>query len=157
MRIAVVGGGWAGLAGAVEAAARGHDVTLYEMARRPGGRARRVDGEAPALDNGQHILIGAYTETLRLMALVGADAERLLWRKPLTLAYADGAALALPAGEPRLAFARAVLGRRGWRWRDRWRLLLRRGRLGARRLSLRRRDSPSPNSRATFPPRCAPT
>ena len=124
MRIAVVGGGWAGLAGAVEAASRGHDVTLYEMARRCGGRARRLDGESPALDNGQHILIGAYTETLRLMALVGADAERLLWRRPLALAYPDGAALALPAGEPRLAFARAVLGRRGWRFGDRWRLLV---------------------------------
>jgi hydroxysqualene dehydroxylase len=124
MRIAVVGGGWAGLAGAVEAASRGHEVTLYEMARRSGGRARRVDGEAPALDNGQHILIGAYTETLRLMALVGADAERLLSRRPLTLAYPDGAALALPPGEPRLAFARAVLGRRGWRLGDRLRLLV---------------------------------
>jgi hydroxysqualene dehydroxylase len=123
MRIAVVGGGWAGLAGAVEAASMGHEVTLYEMARRSGGRARRVDGETPALDNGQHILIGAYTETLRLMALVGADAGQLLRRSPLTLAYPDGAALALPAGEPRLAFARAVLTRRGWRWRDRWRLL----------------------------------
>ena len=124
MHLAVVGGGWAGLAAAVEAVAFGHEVTLYEMARRPGGRARRVDGAEPALDNGQHILIGAYTETLRLMSLVGADADRLLWRRPLALAFADGAALALPAGAPRLAFARAVLGCRGWPWRDRWRLLL---------------------------------
>ena len=33
------------------------------------------------LDNGQHIMIGAYTELLRLMDLVGADAPRLLDRK----------------------------------------------------------------------------
>src|SRR5262249_54214406 len=36
------------------------------------------------LDNGLHILIGAYSETLRLMRLVGADPEALLQRLPLT-------------------------------------------------------------------------
>ena len=123
MRLAVVGGGWAGLAAAVEATLLGHRVSLYEMAHEPGGRARRVAATDPALDNGQHILIGAYVETLRLMAIVGADAERWLDRRPLTLAYADGGTLALPPGAPRVAFARAVLGRRGWTFGDRLRLL----------------------------------
>jgi len=40
--VAVIGGGWAGLAAAVEATARGHQVTLYEMAPTLGGRARRL-------------------------------------------------------------------------------------------------------------------
>jgi hydroxysqualene dehydroxylase len=124
MRLAIVGAGWAGLAAAVEAVQRGHEVSLYEMGRQPGGRARRVGDEPPFFDNGQHILIGAYSETLRLMTLVGADPGRLLWRRPLTLAFADGRALTLPTGEPRLAFVRAVLGRLGWRWRERWRLLI---------------------------------
>ena len=123
MRLAIVGGGWAGLAAAVEGVTRGHQVTLFEMAHHPGGRARRAGSAAPALDNGQHILIGAYTETLRLMARVGADATQLLERQPLTLAFADGEGLRLRAGEARLAFAAAVLTRRGWRWRDRLRLL----------------------------------
>ena len=123
MRLAVVGGGWAGLAAAVEATSHGHAVTLFEMAPQLGGRARRVDSGGLALDNGQHILIGAYTETLRLMRLVGADPQRLLWRMPLCLAFAEGGALVLPAGAPRLAFARAVLARSGWRWRDRFALL----------------------------------
>ena len=123
MRLAVVGGGWAGLAAAVEATLLGHQVCLCEMAHAPGGRARRVAAAEPALDNGQHILIGAYVETLRLMAIVGADAARLLDRRPLALAFADGGRLALPAGAPRVAFARAVLGRRGWSLRDRLRLL----------------------------------
>lgn len=123
MRLAIVGAGWAGLAAAVEAVTLGHEVTLLEMARHPGGRARRAGGDAAAFDNGQHILIGAYTESLRLMARVGADPQRLLWRTPLVLAHADGGALHLPAGDPRLAFARAVLARAGWRWRDRIRLL----------------------------------
>lgn len=123
MRLAIVGGGWAGLAAAVEAVTRGHQVTLFEMARHAGGRARRAGPGTPALDNGQHILIGAYTETLRLMARVGADATQLLERQPLTLAFADGAGLRLRAGEARLAFVAGVLARRGWRWRDRLRLL----------------------------------
>ncbi len=124
MRLAVVGGGWAGLAAAVEATSRGHTVTLYDMAAQLGGRARRVESSGLALDNGQHILIGAYTETLRLMARVGADPQRLLWRMPLCLAYPDGGRLALPPGDARLAFARAVLARAGWRWRDRLALLI---------------------------------
>ena len=123
MQLAVVGGGWAGLAAAVEGTLLGHAVTVYEMAPQFGGRARRVEGVGPPLDNGQHILIGAYSETLRLMELVGADPQRLLWRWPLTLAFAEGGALVLPAGGPRLAFARAILSRSGWRWRDRWALL----------------------------------
>ena len=125
MHVAVIGAGWAGLAAAVEATVRGHRVTLFEMAPAPGGRARRVvaGGELP-LDNGQHILIGAYTETLRLMKLVGIDPERSLMRMPLTLQFAEGGALRLPSGRPAPAFVRGVLSRRGWRWRDRLALLL---------------------------------
>jgi squalene-associated FAD-dependent desaturase len=123
MHLAVVGGGWAGLAAAVEATARGHAVTLYDMAPQLGGRARSFQGDGMVLDNGQHILIGAYTETLRLMTLVGADPRRVLWRMPLCLEFAGGGKLALPAGPPALSFARAVLARRGWRWRDRLALL----------------------------------
>jgi len=51
------------------------------------------------LDNGQHILIGAYAELLRLMRQVGVPPEALL-RLPLELRYADGFAfrsLRLPA------------------------------------------------------------
>jgi len=123
MRLAVVGGGWAGLAAAVEATVRGHAVTLIEMAPQLGGRARRVESAGLALDNGQHILIGAYTETLRLMERVGADPRCLLWRTPLRLEFADGGSFALPPGSPGLAFARAALGRTGWRWRDKLALL----------------------------------
>jgi NADPH-dependent 2,4-dienoyl-CoA reductase/sulfur reductase-like enzyme len=49
-RVAVVGGGWAGLAAAMEATLRGHAVTLYEMAPQLGGRARRVDIDGLMLD-----------------------------------------------------------------------------------------------------------
>lgn len=122
-RIAVVGAGWAGLAAAVEAVRQGAQVTLFEMAHAAGGRARRVSTTTGDFDNGQHILIGAYSATLALMRRVGADPQALLLRQPLRLIYPDGQGLALPAGAPLLAFIRAVLDARGWRWSHRLALL----------------------------------
>ena len=123
-RIAVVGGGWAGLAAAVTATEAGHHVTLFEMAPQLGGRARRVDhSDNLALDNGQHILIGAYCDTLALMRRVGADPDALLRRLPLALVGPDGNGLRLPAGAPGAAFIRAVLGRHGWSLGERLGLL----------------------------------
>lgn len=123
-RVAVVGAGWGGLAAAVRLVAAGARVTAYEMAPRPGGRARSLAEDAgERLDNGQHILIGAYTRTLALMREVGADPDRLLARGPLELRRADGGGLALPPGSPVPAFVRAVAGARGWSWRDKASLL----------------------------------
>ena len=73
-RVAIVGAGWAGLAAAVRAAQGGLAVSVFEASRSGGGRARAVplplpDGREVMADNGQHILIGAYSETLRLMRL----------------------------------------------------------------------------------------
>jgi hydroxysqualene dehydroxylase len=124
-RVAVVGGGWAGIAAAVGAVGAGHRVTLLEMAPRLGGRARQVEhSEGLALDNGQHILIGAYRETLALMRRVGADPDLLLQRSPLALVNPQGQGLRLPPGGPVQAFARAVLSHRGWSLSDRLGLLL---------------------------------
>jgi len=124
MRVAVVGAGWAGLAAAVQATRQGHQVTLFEMAGQAGGRARQVDVEGLALDNGQHILIGAYQATLALMERVGVPWPSLLQRLPLTLVDPDGQGLRLPPGPPLQAFARAVLGHGGWSWHERTALLL---------------------------------
>ena len=90
VKAAVVGGGWAGLAAAVELARTGFQVTVFEAARQLGGRARSVRTQGQLLDNGQHILIGAYGETLRLMRTVGADPDRLLHRLPLELSFPTG-------------------------------------------------------------------
>jgi squalene-associated FAD-dependent desaturase len=122
-RVAVIGGGWAGLAAAVEATRLGHAVTLFEMAAQFGGRARSVAVDHRALDNGQHILIGAYSATLALMRTVGVDAARVLERLPLTLVGPDRIGLRLPSGPPTLAFARAVIAHRGWSLRERLGLL----------------------------------
>jgi hydroxysqualene dehydroxylase len=123
LRVAVVGAGWAGLAAAVRLVEAGQQVVLYEMAATAGGRARSVLANEQVLDNGQHILIGAYMRTLALMRTVGADPQHLLARMPLTLRYPDGRGLSVPAGPASLGFARAVWGCVGWGWRDRLSLL----------------------------------
>lgn len=123
MRMAVIGAGWAGLSAAVHACQAGHAVHVFEMAHHAGGRARSTMGNAGSRDNGQHILIGAYAETLALMRLVGAEPDRLLCRSALALCYPDGVGLTLPAGHPVPAFVRGVLRARHWTWRERLALL----------------------------------
>ncbi|MBV8624880.1 MAG: FAD-dependent oxidoreductase [Herbaspirillum sp.] len=84
---AVIGAGWAGCAAAVTLAAAGHRVSLFEAARTLGGRARRIDLDGRLLDNGQHILLGAYRATLALMKQVGVSADAALLRLPLQMRY----------------------------------------------------------------------
>jgi squalene-associated FAD-dependent desaturase len=93
------------------------------MAGHWGGRARGVDIDGLWLDNGQHILIGAYARTLALMATVGVDIPAVLQRLPLELRYPDGRGLRMPAGPAWLAFGVAIAGCKGWSWADRWALL----------------------------------
>src|SRR5690349_21454812 len=121
--VAVVGAGWAGLAAAVEAAEAGAHVTLFEMAPSAGGRARDVAWHGRVLDNGSHICIGAYVETLRLLETVGVDVAAAFDRRPLTLVDCAGNGLRMRPGPPLRAFALAVLTRRGWSWRERFALL----------------------------------
>jgi squalene-associated FAD-dependent desaturase len=75
------------MAAAVALTERGVPVTVLESGLVPGGRARRVMSQGTELDNGQHILIGAYTELYRLMSTVGVPANALL-RMPLEIRYA---------------------------------------------------------------------
>lgn len=98
----VVGAGWAGLATAVSLSQAGIAVNLYESARQIGGRARRVPFESLTIDNGQHLLIGSYHETLALMQIIGIDIDKVLLRQPLQLISRtpDGNTVAIKA--PRL-------------------------------------------------------
>jgi hydroxysqualene dehydroxylase len=93
------------------------------MAPQLGGRSRGIDLNGIALDNGQHILIGAYVETLALMRTVGVDAGDAFVRTPLRVMYPDGVGLRLHAGAPMRAFGAAVLRQRGWRLGERLALL----------------------------------
>lgn len=88
--IAVIGAGWAGCTAAVELTQAGHQVTLFEASRQLGGRARRVDIGETVLDNGQHILLGAYKQSLQMMRKVGMAPEQAMLRLPLQMNYPAG-------------------------------------------------------------------
>ena len=117
--VAVVGGGWAGCAAALTLAEAGTTVTLYEASRILGGRARAVELEGRMLDNGQHILLGAYEQTLRLIArLHPAASPEGLWRLPLTLDQPPDFRLACPRLPAPLHLLAGLLGAHGLNWRE---------------------------------------
>lgn len=85
-QVAIIGGGWAGLAAAIELSRHPDiSVTLFEAARQLGGRARRVPFDQQRVDNGQHLLIGAYKETLSLIASLGQNLNEQFVRQALDL------------------------------------------------------------------------
>lgn len=106
--VIVVGGGWAGLTVAVELARHDIPVTLLESAKQLGGRARRVpfenhvkstanngtkdditsntaNNEKISVDNGQHLLLGAYEATLSMLRTIGVSENTVLKREKLVL------------------------------------------------------------------------
>ena len=82
-KVAIIGGGVAGLAAAAKLCQRGIAVTLFEAAPQLGGRARAFDYKGIELDNGQHILLGAYHQMLALLKLAGVAEQDVLLRVPL--------------------------------------------------------------------------
>lgn len=71
--VVIIGAGWAGLSAAISLVDSGKTVCIIESARQAGGRARKVQYKQYHVDNGTHIMIGAYTETLRLIKKVQQD------------------------------------------------------------------------------------
>ncbi len=119
--VAVVGAGWAGLSAALALAEAGLRVTLFESAPQAGGRARSVTLATPlgpiAIDNGQHLIVGAYRETLDLLARLGAGP--LLQRHRLHLVSTRGLSLrAAPLPAP-LHLAWGLLRADGLAWGER--------------------------------------
>ena len=120
MKLAVIGAGYAGMAAAVELTTAGRQVEVFEASRVLGGRARAVQIDGFSVDNGQHILVGAYTETLRLMRAVGADPDRLLRRTPLRFEFPGEFLMSAPRLPAPLHTAFALLLARGLDWREKW-------------------------------------
>jgi len=71
----VIGGGFAGLSSAVFLSQAGFKVEVLEASQKLGGRAYSFkDKETQTIiDNGQHILMGCYKETLKFLRLIGAE------------------------------------------------------------------------------------
>lgn len=83
--VTIIGAGWAGLTAAVILSQNNIPVRLLESAAQPGGRARRIEYQGMALDNGQHLLLGAYEHTLSLLAILGIEEHQVLARLPVRL------------------------------------------------------------------------
>jgi squalene-associated FAD-dependent desaturase len=118
-QVAIVGGGWAGCAAALTLAEAGLPVTLYEASRTLGGRARAVEFKNMTLDNGQHILLGAYEQTLQLIQrLTPSTDQDGLWRLPLTLDQPPDFRLVCPRLPAPLHLLAGLLGAWGLDWRE---------------------------------------
>jgi squalene-associated FAD-dependent desaturase len=85
MTVGIIGGGYAGMAAAVALADCAIPVTVFESAMQLGGRARGVGYQDTHLDNGQHLLLGCYVQTLHLIERVGGSIEQDFLRMPLQL------------------------------------------------------------------------
>lgn len=120
LRVAVIGAGWAGLAAAIELTRAGRPVTLFEAGRVPGGRARSVTLDGRTLDNGQHLLLGAYRDTLSLLHQIGIREASVLQRLPLQVRDNTGFRMALPRLPAPLNLACGLLTLRGVSWREKW-------------------------------------
>ncbi|RKQ55449.1 squalene-associated FAD-dependent desaturase [Vogesella indigofera] len=116
-RVAIIGAGWAGLAAAITLAPAAN-LVLFEAGKVAGGRARRVPLDGMALDNGQHILIGAYRESLRLMLQVGVDPAQALASQPLRWHQIDGVQLHCPDWPAPWHMLAGLCRARGLGWRD---------------------------------------
>ena len=116
--VAVIGAGYAGLAAAVALVDAGCAVTIFEANRVAGGRARRVEYRDTLLDNGQHLLLGAYRDTLDLMRKVGVP-ERAMHRFPLTLTIPGRLELRAPQLPAPLHLGWALMTAKGLTWKDR--------------------------------------
>jgi len=91
VRVAVVGGGLAGLAAALELVDARHEVVLHEARPTLGGAVQtlpeREGDPPPPPDNGQHIALGCFTEYRRFVERIGRGGA--LRREPLSLPVID--------------------------------------------------------------------
>lgn len=124
----IIGGGCAGFAAATALVESGARVLVVEARPGLGGRATAfTDPETgERVDNGQHILMGCYVETLAFLDRIGT-ADRVRWQSGLRVSMIDRAGhhsvLALPALPSPLHFLAGVLAWEALNWRERFSVL----------------------------------
>jgi squalene-associated FAD-dependent desaturase len=86
----IIGGGLAGLSAGVYAIRNGYKPIILEAAPRLGGRAQSFFDTHlnTVIDNGQHILMGCYKNTLQLMNICGAS-DNFIYQDSLRAAFID--------------------------------------------------------------------
>jgi len=119
LNVGIIGGGYAGMAAAAELTSRGIKVSVFESAKQLGGRARGVLHNDIQIDNGQHLLLGCYRETLRLIELVGGDIEKDFLCLPLQLDLHGQFSLKAPRLPAPLHLLVALLNAQGLTWAER--------------------------------------
>ncbi len=117
--VAVIGGGYAGMAAAVKLTELGVKCVVFEAAKVLGGRARKIEYRDTTLDNGQHILSGAYSELLRMMLLVGVP-DSAFKRVPLRLDINENFSLRAPNLPAPFHLAWALFAAKGLNWNERF-------------------------------------
>lgn len=125
--VIIIGAGWAGLATAIELTRHGVPVTVLESAKSCGGRARRIDYQGTQFDNGQHLLIGGYHQTLRLLKICGVDPLKVFKRAPLHFPfYGHGSkqrSIKLPRLPAPIHMSSGILLAKGMNWSTKWQLI----------------------------------
>ena len=86
----IIGGGFSGLAAGVGLASHGHHVTLIERKSHLGGRAYSYQDPVTGstLDNGQHVLMGCYKDTLSFLETIGTR-KKVSFQKDLLVDLAS--------------------------------------------------------------------
>jgi len=121
---AVVGAGFAGLSAAVRLARRGARVVVFEARSRLGGRATTFEDRETGhlVDNGQHVLLGCYTETFSFLDDIGA-ADNVSLQSQLAVTMIDRSGrksrLECPTLPPPFQLLASVLDWSALTWRDR--------------------------------------
>jgi squalene-associated FAD-dependent desaturase len=129
-KVIVVGGGWAGLSCAYALSQRGHQITLLEAAPQCGGRARSIQWQSLGIevDNGQHILLGAYQAFLRIIKDIELKESALFDRRPFELLLRGKDKTAHLVCKPRwylpkkLSLLWDLYQAKGWTYREKYRL-----------------------------------
>lgn len=117
--VAIVGGGWAGLACALKLAQAGYAPVVFESAPELGGRARRAPVEGRTRDNGQHLMLGGCQSLQALFQTTGIQLTAVPFQ------YQSGARqLRISANTGRLGLLLSLCRARGFSWHERYRLCI---------------------------------
>jgi squalene-associated FAD-dependent desaturase len=100
--VVIVGGGWSGLAAAIELVRHKIPVILLESAKQLGGRARSVHIEELYVDNGQHMLLGAYESTLNFLRIIGIRENDVFRRQGLSFQWFKNKSRPVSLSTPKL-------------------------------------------------------
>lgn len=86
----IIGGGFAGLSAACYLAGKGIKVHLLEASPKLGGRAYSFNyqNQNTVVDNGQHIMMGCYKNTIDFLKLIGAE-NKISFQKSLKINFVE--------------------------------------------------------------------